>query len=71
MIKYNDVLKKLSENGWSSYRLKEEAVIHSGTIDRLRTGMPITTETIDVICRLCKCQPGDFLTWVPDEEEYE
>ncbi|WP_110588516.1 helix-turn-helix domain-containing protein [Microbacterium suaedae] len=24
--------------------------------------------TLDAICRTLGCQPGDILTWVPDEE---
>jgi putative transcriptional regulator len=25
--------------------------------------------TLDAICRVLECQPGDILRWVPDEEE--
>ncbi|MGW1836147.1 helix-turn-helix domain-containing protein [Streptomyces sp. NPDC002067] len=25
--------------------------------------------TLDAICRVLECQPGDVLRWVPDEEE--
>ncbi len=25
--------------------------------------------TLDAICRVLECQPGDILQWVPDEEE--
>lgn len=67
MIIYKDILKQLANRGWSSYRLKNEKVLSGGTIDRLRDGSPITTETIDTVCRLCECQPGDLIGWVPDE----
>jgi putative transcriptional regulator len=25
--------------------------------------------TLDAVCRVLECQPGDVLRWVPDEEE--
>lgn len=68
MIIYNDILKKLSDNGWSTYRLQKESLISNGTIIQIRAGKPITTTTIDTVCRLCHCQPGDLLIYVPDDE---
>ncbi|MBP5461887.1 MAG: helix-turn-helix domain-containing protein [Lachnospiraceae bacterium] len=67
MIVYNDVLQKLSACGWSTYRLIKEKVIGNETISHIRSGKPISTSSIDTICRLCKCQPGDILRWEPDE----
>lgn len=71
MITYKCILQKLSERGWSSYRLKHEKKLSGGTIDRLREGRPISTETINVLCELCNCQPGDLLAWVPDDAKEE
>lgn len=68
MIVFLDVLTRLSENGWSTYRLVREKVLGNSTISRLRSGQPVTTETIDTICRLCRCQPGDIIRYVPDPE---
>lgn len=69
MIVYNDILQRLQESGWSSYRLIQEQVFGNSTITRIRNGSPINTTTIDVICRLCNCQPGDILHYVPDDRE--
>lgn len=69
MIAYNDVFRLLSDNGYSSYRLQQEKLISGSTQDRIRSGQPVNLTTIDTICRLCECQPGDFLTWLPDPEE--
>ena len=71
MIVFADLLRLLSENGWSTYRLRAEHMISSGTIDRIRARMSISTETVNTICRLCGCQPGDILSYVPDPEEGE
>ena len=69
MIVYNDIFGKLAAAGWSAYRLQKERRISNGTIIQIRQGKPISTATLDTICRLCSCQPGDLLTWEPDPEE--
>jgi len=28
----------------------------------------LTEERLDGICRVLRCQPGDLLWWIPDEE---
>lgn len=71
MIVYHDIMGKLSASGYSSYRIEKEKLIPSSTMNRLRHNGPITTDTIDTICRLCKCQPGDLLSWIPDESPEE
>ena len=68
MIVFANILKLLSDHGWSTYRLQKENQLPNGTIIRLRNKQPITTNTIDTICRLCSCQPGDILKYVPGEE---
>lgn len=69
MIVYNDILRKLAEKGYSSYRLYKEKILPNSCIGRLRTGKPITTDTLDTICELLDCQPGELLTYVKKERE--
>ena len=69
MIVFVDILKRLSDSGWSTYRLTNEQVFGNSTITRIRNDNPINTTTIDTICRLCNCQPGDILRYIPDKEE--
>lgn len=71
MIQYVDLFGRLSRAGWSTYRLQKEHVMGSGTITRINAGMSVSTDTIDTVCKLCRCQPGDLLRWVPDEEAGE
>lgn len=67
MIVYRDILRRLAESGWSTYRVAKEHLLSPSTIDRIRNDQPINTTTIDTICRLCNCQPGDILSYVPDD----
>ena len=69
MIQYHDILGRLAANGWPTTRLQRERQISNGTIIQIRAGKPITTSTIDTICRLCSCQPGDLISYVPDPEK--
>lgn len=71
MIVYKGVLKLLSQNGWSTIRLQREGKISNGTIIQIRAGKPITTRTINTICELCHCQPGDILEYIPESGERE
>ena len=69
MIVYQDVLKRLSENGWTTYRLVKQRQLGNGTLARIRAGMSVSTETLDTICRLCRCQPGDLIRWEEDSKQ--
>ena len=61
-----DVVQALKEQGYSTYRIRREKLIPEGSMQRLRNNSPIGWETIETICRLLGCQPGDFLQFVPD-----
>lgn len=52
MILYKDILQKLKDAGYNTNRIRKEGLLSEGTLQRLRDGKPITTETIDAICNL-------------------
>lgn len=68
MIVYVEILQRLSAAGWTAYRLSQTRTLSESTLQRLRHGGPVSTETIDVVCGLLRCQPGELLRWVPDRE---
>lgn len=68
MLIYKDIFGLLKKNGWSTYRLIKEHKIGDGTIRRIKAGLSISTDTLDKICTLCKCQPGDLI-WHKDDKE--
>lgn len=67
MIVYKGILEKLADRGLTSYVLKKNNLLSGSVIDRLRKNRPITTETLDTVCRLCECQPEDIIRYVPEE----
>lgn len=52
MIIYKDILQKLKDAGYNTNQIRKEGLLSEGTLQRLRGGRPITTETIDIICNL-------------------
>ena len=67
MIVYKDILGKLLEAGYTTYRVRKEKLLPEITMQKLRSGGTVTTETIDTLCRLLHCQPGDLMEYVEDE----
>lgn len=63
MIIYIDIMKRLKDNGWTTYRLRKERKIGDATVQRIKSNQSISTETINTICELCDCQPGDIMVY--------
>lgn len=71
MIIYRDVLERLKECGYSSYRIRKENILPQSTMTKINQNLPVNLSTIDTICRLIDCQPGDILEYVPDDHQTE
>jgi putative transcriptional regulator len=61
MIIYKEILQKLKDAGYNTNRIRKEKILSEGTLQRLRDGRPITTETIDTICNLTGCDIVDII----------
>ena len=44
---------------------------NSKVVDRLVKESHVNTSTIERLCALLKCQPGDIMEYVPDEKQGE
>lgn len=70
MYKYKiDVLKALAEKGYTSTRMRKEKILGESTMQNLRKGKGINTDTINTICIILRCQPSDILEIIPTDEE--
>jgi len=68
MISYTKLFKLLAENGYTSYKIRQEKVIGQGTLTKLKAGAGgVDAKTLDKLCRILQCQPGDLMEYVPDE----
>lgn len=70
MFKYKiDVMKELSQKGFTSSRMRKEKILSEATMQNIRKGKGITTDTLNTICVILRCQPSDVLEIVPSDEE--
>jgi len=68
-IKYDKLLVLMNERGITSYTMKKDNIIGQATFKKIKEGGHIDTRTINAICELLDCQPGDIMEYVPDESE--
>lgn len=66
MIVYNNVVERLANAGYSTYKIRKDKLLSESTMQKLRSGGIVTTETIDTLCRLLDCQPGDLMAYIPN-----
>ena len=62
-----DVLALLKAAGYPSTRIRAEKLLGQSYVQQLRHGELASWKTIDTVCRLLDCQPGDLLEYVADE----
>lgn len=67
-IRYKvDVLAELKKKGYSSTRIREEKLIGQSYLQQLRRGELVSWKTLDTICALLECQPGDLIKFQKEE----
>lgn len=69
-IRYKiDVLAALKEKGYSQNRIRNEKLIGQSYLTQLRHGELVSWKTIETVCKLLDCQPGDILEYIPKEKD--
>ena len=71
-IRYKiDILAELKKKGYSSTRIREEKLIGQSYLQQLRRGELVSWKTLDTICSLLECQPGDIVEHVREADVSE
>lgn len=66
-LKYKiDVLAALKAKGFTTYKLRQEKLLSESTVQKLRSGVGVSWENIETICRLLGCQPDAFMHYVEE-----
>jgi putative transcriptional regulator len=66
-IRYKvDVMTELKKRGYSSTKIREDKLIGQSYLQQLRHQELVSWKTIDTICALLDCQPGDLVEYVKD-----
>ncbi len=69
MIKYDKLFDLLSLNGYTASRIRETGLIGQATYYGLKNGTKgLDARTIDKLCRVLNCQPGDIMEYVSDKD---
>jgi len=69
MIVYTPFWETLKSSKESTYTLINHHRISSSTIDKLRKNKPITTTTLNDLCRILGCNVEHILQYTPSEED--
>lgn len=66
-IIYDKLFKLLEEKGLKKVYLRKRGM-NSKTVNSLTKNKSVTIESINTICKLLDCQPGDIMEYIPDEK---
>lgn len=66
MIKYDKLFARLEADGKSSTHYLRLAGMHPSVVNKLRKNERVNTDTIDKLCSILHCQPGDILEYVEE-----
>ena len=65
MIKYDKLFELFKDNGYTTYRIRQEKIIGQSTLQALKNGTGgLDHKTIDKLCDLFNCQPNDIMEFV-------
>lgn len=63
------MLAALKEKGYNSNVMRVQKIMGQATISQLRHNELVSWATINTICKLLGCQPGDILQYIPSNED--
>ena len=66
-----DVIKLLKEKGYNTSRIRQDKIMGESMLQKLRQGQMVSWNTLDTICRLLDCQPGNIIEYVDGEQSSE
>ncbi len=68
MIKFDRLFALFEQRGITTYTLRKDRIVGNETLRKLKGGDGyIDTRTIDRLCDVLGCQPGDFMEHIPGE----
>ena len=69
MMVYTPFWETLKSSRESTYTLIKNHHISSSTIDKLRKNKPLSTTTINDLCRILNCSVQQIMRYVPSEDD--
>ena len=64
---YNKLFNLLKERGITTYKIRKDNLISQAALTKMKNGGGnIDTRTLERICSVLHCQPGDIMEYVED-----
>ena len=70
MISFAPLFRTMKEKNMSSYRL-EKLGFSRATYYSIQQGNSVSTNTVNQLCKLLKCEVSDIMEFIDEEEETE
>ena len=66
-MKYKvDVIATMKEAGYTPNRIRKEKIMGESMLQKIRSGQMVSWATLETICDLLNCQPGDLIEYVKE-----
>ncbi len=70
-IKFDKLFSLMKKRGLSTYRIRKENIISQSALTSLNNDKGVTTNTINKLCKILNCQPGDIMEYVDEDDIIE
>lgn len=67
MIRFRPLWRTMETNQTTTYTLRVLHGMSHATVQRLQNDMPVSTYTIDRLCKILHCKLTDIAEYVPDD----
>ncbi len=69
MISFDRLWEVMKDRGISQYALIHRYHVSPGQITRLKRNESVSTHTVEMFCKILRCQVGDIMEYIEDETE--
>ena len=66
-----DVIAMLKDAGYNTNRIRKEKIMGESMLQKLRSGQMVSWATLETLCSLLSCQPGDLIEYVKEADVQE
>lgn len=68
MIQYDPLWKTMSAKKATTYTLRVIHGMSHATVQRLQKNLPVSTNTLDKLCKILDCRLEDIAEYIPDDQ---
>ena len=64
MIVYTPLWETMKQKGFTTYTLRVKYEISGSTVQRIKKNMPVSTNTLDDLCKILNCSLSDVAEYI-------